>query len=164
MRAGFSADGYIIDQDHMGRYRYRGMSSDVNGCGWIAAYDLLHAQGYAVDHETVYREMNALFPRQIPGPTPVKKLMDYLARYGDYKLTAGKKAALAAARTAGAGILRYWEEDVPHFVPFVRVGEGAYRFFNVNDGMEDLICSMEDFFAGHCKRPLVRVITPGEGR
>lgn len=162
MRPGFSADGYIIDQNHLGQYRYRGMSSDINGCGWVAAYDLLHAQGFEVDFETVHRQMNALFPRQIPGPTPVRKLMDYLARYGDYKLTAGKKAALTAALAAPAGILRYWEENVPHFVPFVRAGEGRYRFFNVNDGLEDFTCSMESFFAGHCTRPLVRVITPAE--
>ncbi len=162
MRPGFSADGYITDQDHLAEYRYRGMSSDINGCGWVAAYDLLHAQGVGVDFETVYRQMNALFPRQIPGPTPVRKLMDYLARYGSYRLTVGKKAALQAALAAPAGILRYWEEDVPHFVPFVRMEEGICRFFNVNDGLEDFTGSLEDFFAGHCKRPLVRVITPTE--
>ena len=162
MREGFSADGYITDQDCLAAYRYRGMSSDINGCGWVAAYDLLHAQGKDVDFETVHREMNALFPRQIPGPTPVKKLMDYLARYGDYRLTAGKAAALRAAQTAPAGILRYWEEDVPHFVPFVRTEDGQYRFFNVNDGLEDFVCPMEAFFAGHCRRPLVRAITPVE--
>lgn len=160
MRDGFSADGYIIDQDYFGAYRYRGMSSNVNGCGWIAAYDLLHAQGKDVDFETVHRDMNALFPRQIPGPTPVGKLRAYLARHGDYRLTAGYKAALQAAGQAPAGILRYWEEDVPHFVAFVRQPSGEYRFFNVNDGQEDMTCSMEDFFDGHCRRPLVRVITP----
>lgn len=132
----------------------------MNGCGWIAAYDLLHAQGFDVDYETVHQQMNALFPRQIPGPTPVKKLMGYLARYGNYSLTTGKKASLAVSLSAPAGILRYREENVPHFVPFIRVDDNTCRFLNVCDGLEDFTCSLESFFAEHCKRPPVRVITP----
>ena len=160
MRPGFSPDGYITDQDYLTEYRYRGMSSNINGCGWVAAYDLLHAQGVDVDFETVHRQMNALFPLQIPGPTPVSKLREYLARYGRYRLSVGKKASLRAALKSRAGILRYWEVDTPHFVPFLRTEEGLYRFFNVNDGLEDFTCPMEEFFDSHCLRPFVRAITP----
>ena len=159
MRPGFSEDGYIIDQDYLSAYRYRGMTSNYNGCGWVAAYDLRHAQGHGVDFEQVHRDMNAMYPFQIPGPTPVWKLMRYLSRHGRYRLTHGKKRALAAARTAPAGIIRYWEVNTPHFVPFVRTGE-AYRFFNVNDGLEDFVCPMDDFFRDHCLKGHVRVITP----
>ena len=160
MRPGFSADGYIIDQDHFTDYIYRGMTSNYNGCGWIAAYDLLRAQGIDVDFETVHSQMNAMFPRQIPGPTPVRKLRRYLARHGVYRLVVGKKAAMEASRAAPAGILRYWEVNTPHFVPFIRQENGLYRFFNVNDGMEDFCCPMEDFFRRHCHRGLVRAILP----
>ncbi len=162
MRAGFSQDGYIIDQDQFSAYRYRGMPSSVNGCGWVAAYDLLRAQGREVDFETVHRDMNALFPLQVPGPTLVRKLMRYLRRHGKYRLTWGRGRSLRAAARAEAGIIRYCEGRTPHFVPFLRREDGLYRFFNVSDGLEDMSCSMEDFFAGHCLRPLVRVITPAD--
>ena len=160
MRPGFSEDGYIIDQDYLTAYRYRGMTSNINGCGWVAAYDLLRAQGVDIDFETVHRDMNAMFPLQIPGPTPVSKLRIYLARHGRYRLTVGRKASLRAAAKAKAGILRYWEVNTPHFVTFIRVDSGLYRFLNVNDGQEDFTCSMEEFFEKHCLRPFVRVITP----
>ena len=162
MRKGFSKDGYITDQDHFSAYKYRGMTSNYNGCGWIAAYNLRRAQGHDVDFESVHRDMNALFPFQIPGPTPVWKLRLYLARHGKYQLTVGKKASLAAAEQAPAGILRYWEGKTPHFVPFIRQGDGRYRFLNVNDRMEDFICPMDEFIRGHCIHGLVRVITPKE--
>lgn len=162
MIPGFSADGYIIDQNCMDRYRYRGMSSALNGCGWVAAYDLLHAQGFGVDYETVFRQMNAMFPRQTPGPTPLRKLMDYLSRYGSYRLTAGKEKAREQAAAVTAGILRYWEENVPHYIPFLHVEGDTYRFLNVSDGLEDFTCSLESFFKDHCQRPLVRAITPDE--
>lgn len=159
MERGFSSDGYIIDQNCLGAYRYRGMTSDVNGCGWVAAYDLLHAQGRDVAFETVHRDMNAMFPLQIPGPTPVRKLRRYLARYGDYRLAVGKKAAFQAASQAPAGIIRYTEGRTPHFVPFVRVGEGKFRFFNVTDGLEDYEATMEEFFT-RCRRGLTRALVP----
>ncbi len=162
MKAGFSDDGYIIDQNQFSAYRYRGMPSSVNGCGWVAAYDLLRARGKDVPFEAVHRDMNALFPLQVPGPTPVGKLMRYLRRHGRYRLTWGRAACLRAAAKAPAGILRYWEGNTPHFVPFLRLEEGRYRFFNVNDGQEDIVLSMEDFFAGHCLRRFMRLITPGE--
>ena len=162
MRKGFSKDGYITDQNHFSAYRYRGMASSWNGCGWVAAYDLRRAQGHDVDFETVHRDMNALFPFQIPGPTPVWKLRLYLSRHGKYRLTVGKKASLAVARQAPAGILRYWEGSTPHFITFVRQQDGRYRFFNVADRLEDFIMDMDAFFQGHCVRGLIRVITPKE--
>lgn len=159
MRPGFSEDGYIIDQNFFGAYRYRGLTSDYNGCGWIAAYDLRRAQGHDVDFEQVHRDMNAMFPFQIPGPTPMRKLLRYLARHGRYRLIWGKRRSLAAAGKAQAGIIRYLEEDTPHFVPFVRT-DGGYRFFNVSDGQEELVCSMDDFFRDHCRKGFVRVVLP----
>ena len=162
MEKGISKDGYITDQNHFSAYRYRGMSSNWNGCGWVAAYDLRHAQGHDVDFKAVHRDMNALFPFQIPGPTPVWKLRLYLSRHGRYRLTVGKRASLAVAGKAPAGIIRYWEGRTPHFVPFVRREDGRYRFFNVADRLEDFICPMDEFFRDHCVHGLVRVITPVE--
>ena len=159
MAAGFSLDGYIIDQDCFGAYRYRGCTSDINGCGWVAAYNFLRAQGKAEDFEAVHREMNAMFPLQIPGPTPMRVLRRYLRRHTAYRFAAGRRAALNRARESAAGILRYWEGQEPHFISFVRTGTDSFRFFNVADGQEELCLSMDRFFETHCRRGWVRVIT-----
>ena len=37
---------------------------------------------------------------------------------------------------------------MPHFISYIRKGE-AYRFFNVNDGLEDYVSSMDMFFKTH---------------
>jgi hypothetical protein len=155
---GFSADGYIIDQNHLSDYPYRGMTSDVNGCGWVAAYNLRHAMGQDVPFEAVQREMNAMFPLQIPGPTPMRVMRRYLRRFMTITQARGRKEALALASQAPWGILRYREENVPHFITFLRLSEGCCRFFNVADGQEDITMSMEVFFADHCRRGMVRVI------
>lgn len=155
---GFSRDGYIIDQNALGDYPYRGMTSDVNGCGWVAAFNLRRAVGQEPDFDEVRREMNAMFPLQIPGPTPMRKLRRYLGRYMPFRFVGGKRKALAAAERSAAGILRYWEGRTPHFITFIRQPDGRYRFFNVSDGMEDFTESMETFFRGHCRKGWIRVL------
>lgn len=156
---GFSADGYIIDQNCMAGYPYRGMTSDINGCGWIAAYNLRHAAGQEAAFGDVCGEMNRMYVFQIPGPTPMRKLRRYLRRYLPHRYTAGRKRSQAAAETARAGILRYWEGNEPHFVAFVRQDDGLCRFFNVADGKEDFLCSVEDFFRSRVRRGWIRVLT-----
>lgn len=160
MEKGFTTDGYILDQDCFEDYIYRGISSAINGCGWIAAYDFLRGLGKTVDFRQVHREMNAFFPRQIPGPTPVRVLRQYLRRWGRYPFRWGRRNSLKAAEKSRAGILRYWEGKEPHFVAYIRAAEGdQFRFFNVCDGQEEIFLSMEEFFRTHCVRGLVRVIT-----
>ena len=156
---GFSGDGYIIDQNALTDYPYRGMTSDVNGCGWVAAYNLRRAMGQDADFDDVRREMNAMFPLQIPGPTPMRKLRRYLKRYLRFRFVPGKRAALAAAESSAAGILRYWEGRTPHFITFIRRPDGRYRFLNVSDGREDFIAPMDEFFRRRCRMGWIRVLT-----
>lgn len=158
---GFSADGYITDQDFFGGYTYRRMSSDINGCGWIAAYNLRHAMRQEVAFDDVRREMDAMIRPQIPGPTPMRVLRAYLRRYVPCRYAAGKAASLRAGKTASAGILRYREGHIPHFIAFVREDETRCRFFNVTDGLEDFIEDFGVFFQNHCRRGFVRILTAG---
>ena len=72
---------------------------------------------------------------------------DYILR--EMSEHAGREAALTAARRCRMGILRYSEEKIPHFVSFLRQADGGCRFFNVNDGLEDYVCSVEMFFEDH---------------
>lgn len=159
MERGFTSDGYIMDQDCFEHLLYRGCTSNINGCGWIAAYNFLHALGFEADYRTVHRDMDDYFPAKIPGPTPVRILRRYLRRWGRYPLSLGKKQSLAACSRSRMGILRYWEENTPHFVTFVRKEDGLFRFFNVCDGGEELTLSMAGFFRTHCTRGFVRAIT-----
>lgn len=156
---GFSEDGYIIDQNAFAGYPYRKMSSDVNGCGWIAAYNLRRAAGQDPDFDAVRRDMDAMIRLRVPGPTPMRVIRRYLADTAGTRYTAGKARALAAARDSRAGVLRYWEDKVPHFIAFLRLADGRYRFLNVADGQEDLTLPMDTFFETHCTRGYIRVLT-----
>ena len=53
---GFSDDGYIIDQDYFDEYEYRTMQASINGCGWIAVYNIRHFLGHSVSFQAVMNE------------------------------------------------------------------------------------------------------------
>lgn len=159
MNTGFSADGFIIDQDFFSDYPYRALTSDCNGCGWIAAFDLRHALGQDPDFDAVRREMDGMFLLHIPGPTTMRVMLRYLTKHvPDFQLVRGRAASLSAAPRSRAGILRYTESGVPHFVAFVRKTDGQYRFFNVSDGLEDYVCGMEYFLLTRCTRGTVKAM------
>ena len=98
-----------------------------------------------------------------PGPTLMRIMRSYLAKYvPDYRETAGREEAAQAAKESFAGIFRYQEGHEPHFISFVRKSDGQFRFFNVTDGLEDSVMSMEDFAAGHLLRGTVIALTADE--
>ncbi len=160
----FSKDGYIIDQDLFTEgYPYRTMPSAWNGCGWIAAYNLRHALGDPADHQEVRKEMDAMHRLRIPGPTLMRIMRAYLAKYvPGYEETHGREAAAAKAGKSAAGIFRYTEQGVPHFITFVRQPDGQYRFFNVNDDLIDSCLPMDQFAKEHFVRGSVIALTVGE--
>jgi hypothetical protein len=159
MPAGFSTDGFIIDQNCFAAYPYRTITSDINGCGWIAAYNLRHALGQAADFDAVRAEMDGMFLIKMPGPTTMRVMLRYLGRYvPSFRLARGRSAALTAAGESAAGIFRYREEGIPHFVTYVRNEGDRFRFFNVSDGLEDYCCGMETFLREHCARGYTRVM------
>ena len=146
---GFSPDGYIIDQDYFDEYEYRTMHASINGCGWIAAYNIRHYLSHAVSFESVMHEMDLMHSLRIPGPTTMPVMRAYLRKYIPAMTEhVGREAAYAAALGARAGILRYTEGDVPHFISFIPA-DGACRFFNVDDGLEDYTAAMDMFFRTH---------------
>ena len=146
---GFSPDGYIIDQDYFDEYEYRTMHANINGCGWIAAYNIRHFLRHGIGFESVLNEMDLMHTLRIPGPTTMPVMRAYLkACIPGVTETVGRDAALEAVLASRAGILRYSEAGVPHFIFFFRAGE-VFRFLNVNDGLEDFVSSAEMFFATH---------------
>ena len=157
---GFSPDGYIRDQDCFSGVRYRTMPASINGCGWIAAYNLLHALGQTSDWEQVLRDLDGMHRLRVPGPTLMAVMRDYLRRcVPQIRETAGREAAVAAAAESAAGIFRYREGREPHFICFLRTEDRLFRFFNVTDGREDCRMSMEQFAAEHLLGGNVTVFT-----
>lgn len=157
---GFSSDGYICDQDCFSSVRYRTMRADINGCGWIAAYNLRHFLGHDVHWEDVLRELDELHSFRVPGPTLMRIMRVYLAKYiPDYVESDGREEAIAAAKECRAGIFRYQEGHEPHFVSFIRTEDGQFRFFNVADGLEDFCADMDLFAEEHLRRGTVIALT-----
>ena len=147
---GFSEDGYIIDQDYFGEYSYRTIPSSRNGCGWMAAYDLRKFLGQHVEFDAVRREMDEMHELRVPGPTTMNVMRNYLMKYvPGIKEVLGRSESLELAKNSLCGILRYNEENIPHFVCYIS-SHGRFRFFNVNDGLEDFEEDMDAFFEKHC--------------
>ncbi len=160
LSAGFSADGYITDQDCFSSVRYRTMHADINGCGWIAAYNLRHFLGHDIGWQSVLREMDDMHTLRFPGPTLMRVMREYLGKYvPDYRETEGREAAVAAAKKSCAGIFRYQEGYEPHFISFIRVGDNRFRFFNVTDGLEDFCADMDKYAEEHLRHGIVIVLT-----
>ena len=157
---GITPDGYIADQDCFSSVRYRTMRADVNGCGFIAAYNLRHFLGHPVGWDEVRREMDAMHAMRFPGPTLMRVMREYLDLYvPGYRETAGREAAAAAAKESRAGIFRYQEGYEPHFISYVRTEDGRFRFFNVTDGLEDFCTDMDAFAEAHFRRGAVTAFT-----
>jgi len=155
---GWTADGYIRDQDCFSAYTYRTLPASVNACGCVAAFDLRRAEGQSVSFADVLAEMDGMHLLRIPGPTQTRVMRAYLAKYlPGFAETRSREACLAALRGSRMGVLRYHEEQVPHFVAYLRTGEDAFRFFNVSDGAEDRVFTAEEFARGHLRGGPVRL-------
>lgn len=156
---GWTADGYIKDQDHFYHRTYRQSPASGNGCGPVAAFDLRHHAGQSVRFPDVLDEMSAMHPRNVPGPTTMRVMRLYLSKYlPGWREVHGRTAAIAAAKRSRMGLLRYYEESVPHFIPYFRVEDGRFRFFNVSDGQEDFTATWDEFAAGHIRGGSVKLI------
>lgn len=156
---GYTSDGYIRDQDCFFAYTYRRMAASENSCGCIAAFNMRRAQGQTPSFPDITREMDAMHRLPGPGPTHMYVMRRYLDRHlPGWRESHGRRACLAAAKSSGMGIFRYWESHVPHFVSYIRTPEGTFRFFNVCDGARDRVFSMEEFLDGHCVMGPVRLL------
>ena len=162
LQMGFSQDGYITDQDCFFEYVYRTIPANLNGCGWIAAYNLRKYLGHDVTYDEVRRELDDMHFLKMPGPTLMCVMRKYLRRYVPHcRETVGREAAMAAALGSQAGIFRYREllGDEPHFVSYVRQADGTFRFFNMADDFEDSVLTMEQFIKEHCAPGTVIALT-----
>jgi len=151
LELGFAPDGYIIDQDCFSSCQYRTLPASLNGCGWIAAYNLRKALDHDVTFDEVRRELDDMHFLKVPGPTLMCVMRKYLKQYvPQYRETVGREEARAAAQASKAGIFRYREGREPHFVSYIRLENGLFRFFNMADDFEDCVMTMDQFIGDHC--------------
>ena len=145
----WTEDGFLKDQDALTGITYRTISACHNGCGPIAAFDVQKYAGQEPDLEDVFRKMDRLHLLCLPGPTFVYVMRRYFRRtLPGFREITGKEPAIRAAEKSRMGVFRYHEQKVPHFVAYCRTEQG-FRFFNVSDGKEDVIMTMEDFAKDH---------------
>ena len=105
-------------------------------------------------------EMDAMHTLRVPGPTLMRVMRGYLSRYvPEYRETSGREEALTAAEESEAGIFRYREGDTPHFICYLRQDDGQFRFFNVDDNIDDGVMSMQKFGREHFLRGNVIALT-----
>lgn len=156
----WTVDGYLKDQDCLSGYTYRTIPASVNGCGPVAAYDLRRFAGQDAAFTDVLAEMDGLHLLRVPGPTRMRVMRKYFAKYlPGWREARGRDACLASAAGSRMGVFRYHEQKVPHFVAYIRADGGAYRFFNVCDGAEDKVFSMSAFGREHLLGGSVRLIS-----
>jgi hypothetical protein len=147
----WTEDGFLKDQDALSSFTYRAIPASNNCCGPLAAFNLMRFAGQEVGFSDVLEEMDSMHLFRIPGPTHTRVMRRYCGKYlPGLKEISGREAAIAAAETSKMGVLRYYEEMIPHFVTYCRAAEG-FRFFNVNDGSEDITMSMSEFAEGHLR-------------
>ena len=167
----FSKDGYIIDQAKVTDIRYGVFTSDINGCGWIAAYNFLKRMGQNADEKTIADELirYTLF-RGLVG-TDLFRLRRYFKRHG-YRMPIrffGSKKARLPERTS-AGVIWYCHKDGFHFVTFYadesiapkEDGEARFRFLNGHAGKESHLDTMRGFLTQNNVIPFALIMVwPG---
>jgi hypothetical protein len=154
--AALSEDGYIIHQGRTGNIPYGPVKSSLNGCGWIAAYNLLKALGRPLPRpEALSRQLARGTPlRGVAGTSP-RRLRRFLQAQGIPLAAAfSRRLAPAFARHAKAGIVYYLDGHEPHLVAFKAATGGRLRFFNVEYGDACHLLTMDAFIKQYAKFPL----------
>lgn len=180
----FSKDGFIINQQLLKELPYGMKHSDYNGCGWIAAYNFLHACGRKKDYDLVREQLeDQLILGGLLG-THLLQLYLYLRRHGFHLHCAlGQKAAQSYAESCRAGILFYFNGAAFHFVAFVPAPDYVekqedqpaalaedgmvtemtkkvwYRFFNGRIGRQFDYDTMENFLEKESQTAILVQIT-----
>lgn len=154
-----SGDGYIIDQRKTDTIPFGGTSSDKNGCGWIACYNLLKA----LDRDPDPEELICRLERTLMGNGALGlnffALVRELKRQGlplQFALRSFHAQELAAR--SRAGIIFYFTGKRNHFVAFRREEDGRLRFFGAVPGRTRHEATLAEFYWDYVKFPLALTV------
>lgn len=140
----FSADGFIEEQNRLGFLRCGARPADYCGCGFIAAYNLLHIVKRPAEIPELISEFeHGLVLGGVFGTSPIFMLRFLRKNFAFAKLFLKKSSFLKS--NPQKGVIFYMRRDFSaHYVAFSREKDGAFRFYNYR---ETGFCQcMEDFF------------------
>lgn len=140
-----TTEGYIINQSLLGNFKNGWFSSDKNGCGWIAVYNVLIALGVNVKPEWIIEDLRHGLVLGGKLGTHVFYILHYLNQRGcRVRTCVNPKRFAAVARTADACILLYRHKNGNHFVALRREND-RFHFYNARSGVKDDVRTMEQF-------------------
>ena len=149
----FFSDGFIERQQYLFELPYGARNSAYGGCGWIAAYNLLHAAKTEVELPVLISEAEkGTVLKGVFGTSPffMKKL---LSGFGIALRRLSKRRFLSGK--AKRGFIYYLYRNFSgHFAAFTKEGAGRYRFYNV--GEPPYIVPPEEFFKA--EKPIFTII------
>ena len=155
-----SADGYIIDQRKTDNIPFGHLTSDRNGCGWIAVYNLLKALGRDPDPEQIAAELEKtlMFHGKL-GLNLFALIWELKKQRLPLNFAVRSFHAQLLAEQAPAGIVLYFTGKRNHFVAFRRAEHGKLRFFGAVPGRRCHQLTLAEFYWDYVKFPLAVTIT-----
>ena len=163
----YSTDGYIVDQARLTTVKYGVFTSNINGCGWIAAFNFLKRFGQEHEEQALADELIRYTVFRGLAGTDLFRLRRMLKRHG-YRMPIvfrwNKKARLPEGTSAG--IIYYCHKDGFHFVTFYAdeslppdaEGEARFRFLNGIGGKGNHFDTMRSFLTTHNVIPFALIM------
>ena len=145
----FSSDGFIEEQNAL-CLRCGARTAAYCGCGFIAAYNLLRAEGDPPEIPVLISQFeHGLALCGVLGTRPLFMLRFLQRNFSSAKLYFFRRRFLLAAPRRG--IIFYMRRDFSaHYVAFSEAAEGVFRFYNYRGA--GFSSSMEDFFSEKNRR------------
>lgn len=156
----FDNEGYIIYQGKMKNVRFGLLNSNVNGCGWISAYNLSRMIGQEIPMEKCAKELSKF---SISGKLlgqEVFTLFYWLKKHGlpvKFSLLS-KSNGIKHMKESKCGILLYTHKRGSHYATYQNLGDDKFKFYNVVYGKQDHIIGIEEFFKKYVLLPIAMVI------
>lgn len=155
-----STDGYIIDQRQTRSIPFGAVTSDQNGCGWIAIYNLLHALGRDPDPDKLIETLEkTLLFHGVLGLNLFALIWELKKQKLPLCFAVRPFHAQQLAEQCPAGIILYFTGRRNHFVAFRREAQGRLRFFGAVPGLSHHEATMAEFYWDYVKFPLAVTIT-----
>jgi hypothetical protein len=125
-----SRDGYIVDQNNTDNITYGKYTSNRNGCGWIACYNLCKYLGKEFNAANIINFLEKYLWRKGLWGTSLTGVYKFMKSIGlQVKARIGKKSIIKSA--SKFGIVFYLHDGGCHYVFFYKYDSSNYRFLNV---------------------------------
>lgn len=156
----FDGEGYIIHQGLFEKMRFGILASKHNGCGWIAAYNLLKIAGKEMSMEETARGLERYALLGEAFGQLVYTLFYWLKKQGlpVHMTHFSKYHCKKQMENSKAGILLYVHRRGSHYVTYENLGNGVFHFYNVIYGHDHLELTLDSFFQRFTILPISNLI------